>query len=128
MHIEATLTQLVFEHTLRTRIGSHTSSSKDPANQAQIFTPSDGTALAITEVSQPSDTATDPGVADHPTNDEPIVASTEESAPANAVEKTADSKTAEKVKDQTGRILTVLTNDMSRLQMGLYFWDPCMPQ
>jgi hypothetical protein len=165
--MEATITQLVFEHTLRIRVNSHTSKEKEKDKEGSSSGSVKGKSRNVSGTATPATVVGDSSASEAPA---PVVASgmgeigdaadlAHQEASGAAViaaegaggstgssttvgasastgdkdkgkdgEKDKDGEKKEKLKveDQSGKILTVITNDLTQLQWGVYFVGPRM--
>lgn len=124
--MEAALTQLIFEHTLRIRVGSHTSPAKDEKDKDKDKdSKKSGASTPAIVVEAPSSEAGDSTTQDGASTVGEASTSTGTTAAGSSSPTTAE-KPKLKVEDQSGKILTVLTNDLMQLQFGIYFVLPRM--
>jgi hypothetical protein len=163
--MEASITQLVFEHTLRIRVNSHTSKEKDKDKEGSSSGSVKGKSRNVSGTATPATVVGDSSTLEAPA---PVVvsgmgemgdaadlahqeasgaaviladgaggstggsttvgasASTGDKDKAKEGEKEKDGEKKEKLKveDQSGKILTVITNDLTQLQWGVYFVGP----
>jgi hypothetical protein len=121
--VEAIITQLIFEHSLRIRVNSHVAKSNELKADTSMTTPDvASSAASIAEGDGGSDEGTIP-VSESQISGSTAVEPTEDAEPLGKAKKTTD--TAQKVEDQTGKIMTMVTADLKTLQSAADWLSPC---